>query len=82
MLDAIGEQYAEGAIGVEHVLGVADPHGHRVAVALGDRLERGRLVEDAAPALPDRQADAHPRRLEVDYAARAIGTLVFLEPPL
>lgn len=82
LLDAVGQQDPKGSIGIHHVLGVADPHGHLFTVALGDRLQRRRGIKGPSPRLANRQPQPDARRLEIDDATEAVGSLVVLESTL
>ena len=53
VLAAVGQQYAEGTVGVHHVVDVGNAHRHRLAIARGDLLKPRRAIEAAGQRLPN-----------------------------
>ena len=80
--NAFGKQYLKWAIGIHHVFGVGDPHGHLVSIAPRDRVELGRSFEISPLLDSNSKSQADTDRLEVDDATGRIRTFIILEAAL
>ena len=82
VLFAFGKQDAKWPIGIHYVVGAGHPNGHFASIALGDRVQLFRIVEDLECPHPNPQSKTDTDSLEIDNAPGLVRTLLVGEPTL
>jgi hypothetical protein len=82
MFETLGQQHAEGSVRIQNVLRIGHSNRHFFAVATGDRVQRGGIVEGACAHLANRKPNARTAGFEIHDAAGRIRALVVFQATL